>query len=205
MTTITPNPPSPYATADPNLRHTLAPPNNLLGRFRTPASTLALTDCRALAVVPNQPYNFSASPVLPDGLCTTCIATWIYDEPAPAAPLAQPCERCDALTQHGTLCAVCRIDAHDRWTADGCPSWEATYEPGNISTFHLGWHHTPHTARAAARAWFWEQHTDTHTLLWYPVEPGTDNWYEANRINHDGTESPANLIIRRLRGTQTAA
>ncbi|MFJ8743442.1 hypothetical protein ACIRL2_29205 [Embleya sp. NPDC127516] len=107
------HPTSPYATADPALRHVIPSP---FGQTPRPG-LLALTACGNLAVVPaTAPVHLDSDHADPDDLCPRCAAA-VQD--ADAHPDIRPhtlCEMCEAPTRHGNLCAPCRQDAHDACT-----------------------------------------------------------------------------------------
>lgn len=114
MTTVTPNPTSPYADANPLFRHIFP---SLL--FASPLpGRLAPTGCDRLAVVP--PEMTEAGPTfrtLPDGLCPAYVAAMRGQEPPEDIRPVANCRECDATTDHDGLCAMCRMDAHDKWWA----------------------------------------------------------------------------------------
>ncbi|MFB8101327.1 hypothetical protein ACFC3O_00570 [Streptomyces sp. NPDC056007] len=112
---IAPNPPSPYATADPNTRHLLP---GLFGEPRP--ATLAPTGCDRLAVVPAEALRAAGdSNAFPPGICDTCIAAWYAALRGQELPDDRPttdCRECQSQTRHDGLCALCRQDAHEEWT-----------------------------------------------------------------------------------------
>ncbi|WP_128378512.1 hypothetical protein [Streptomyces cavernae] len=113
-TSVTPNPPSPYADADHRYRHlfpVLWP--ELLG---DPEAGLLLTGCGRLAVVPDEPLDDVRNhDLLPDGLCPICVAVMNGSAP-PLYPIGA-CRQCEARTAHNGLCAECRIEQHEAWQA----------------------------------------------------------------------------------------
>ncbi|MFD5899118.1 hypothetical protein [Streptomyces sp. NPDC060366] len=111
MTTVTPNPPSPYADADPTLRHMFPSP------FGPPLpGHLAPTGCNRLAVVPPETSITTAVNVpRAAGFCPGCIADLFGQEPPEDIRPVANCRDCDATTDHDGLCAMCRMDAHDEW------------------------------------------------------------------------------------------
>ena len=110
MTRLTPNPHSPYATANPQYAHIFAVPAFL----PTPESGgLLPTACEAMAVVGEDVTETRPGAELPDGLCPSCAAVMNGGEP-PARP-SSGCRECDAVTHHGELCALCRQEKHDEW------------------------------------------------------------------------------------------
>jgi hypothetical protein len=114
---VTPNPFSPYATADPNTRHLLPG-----FTFASPQlGHLAPTGCNRLAVVPTSPLRTASEDnTFPPGICETCIAAWYAaqrgEELRDDRPLVD-CRDCGSLTRHDGLCAMCRQDEHEAWWA----------------------------------------------------------------------------------------
>lgn len=117
--TITPNPPSPFANANPAFRHLIP----TIPLFSVPVpGTLALTGCNYLAVVPDEPLrDASAGGALPDGLCPACLAEMRGETPPTGVRPVTECRTCDDHTIHGEMCVLCRQEMHDRWMADGSP------------------------------------------------------------------------------------
>jgi hypothetical protein len=110
MTTIAPNPHSPYADADPETRHIFPSPIF----FPTPSpGVLALTACEGMAVVPEDLVETEPGAPLPDGLCPACVAV-VQGGRAPKRPSSE-CRECEAATYHGELCALCRQTKHETW------------------------------------------------------------------------------------------
>jgi hypothetical protein len=109
---LAPNPHSPFATADPQTRHLL--PN--LSIFGTPRpGVLHPTSCGELAVVPDGKLGLLNPADPPEGLCAACLrAARTGREPKSTGDPTE-CTRCDSLTWHGELCAVCRQEMHDAW------------------------------------------------------------------------------------------
>ncbi|GCD94056.1 hypothetical protein [Embleya hyalina] len=107
---IAPNPPSPYATADPEYRHMVY---EFLGI--SPADgCLTPTLCDELAVVPDEPLRYSdETRVLPDGMCPRCAAVARGNGIGPDTRPRTECTQCGHTTPYGQLCALCRQDAHD--------------------------------------------------------------------------------------------
>lgn len=111
---VTPNPYSPYATADPRYRHLFAAPVF----FPAPApGVLALAGCGHLAVVPDEPMRDAQGQAeLPDGLCPKCVASMREDSIVEQAPVMADCSECDSSTYHDGLCALCRAEKHETWS-----------------------------------------------------------------------------------------
>lgn len=113
----TPNPFSPYATADSTVCHllpglTFAPPR---------PGHLVPTGCNRLAVVPSGPLNTaSEGNTFPPGICDACLAAWhasLLGEELPEDRSTTDCRECDGPTRHDGLCAMCRQEAHETWWA----------------------------------------------------------------------------------------
>ena len=116
---IAPNPPSPYADADPEYRHLIP---SFFGIGPVPGG-LALTACGFLAVVPREMQDVRPlGNALPEGMCPKCIDEMHRqtarqpEESGPAGPPHQ-CTRCESTTLHDGLCALCRQELHDEWCA----------------------------------------------------------------------------------------
>ncbi|MEV7389589.1 hypothetical protein [Streptomyces sp. NPDC091215] len=110
MTTLTPNPTSPYATANPQFRHLFAVP--VFFPAPTPGALLP-TACEAMAVVGDEVTETQPGAELPDGLCPLCVAVMNGGQ-APARQ-ASECGECGTGTWHGALCALCRQEKHEAW------------------------------------------------------------------------------------------
>jgi len=124
-TRIAPNPHSPYATADPQYRHTI-----LAFVFCDPTpGALALTGCDNLSVVPTEPLTLTNLDDAPEGLCPTCVAAVQGQQPDTSARESGPCRDCEEDTSRDGLCVLCRQDLHDAW-------WPHRTEPTRT---HLGW------------------------------------------------------------------
>ncbi|MFI2314111.1 hypothetical protein AMK17_25260 [Streptomyces sp. CB00072] len=116
---VAPNPPSPYATADPNTRHLLP---SLFGVPRP--GTLAPTGCNRLAVVPAEGLRNADDGTFPLGICDTCITAFYAalrgQELSDDRPTTN-CRECQSQTRHDGLCAMCRQDAHTTWSTEETP------------------------------------------------------------------------------------
>lgn len=112
MTTVAPNPHSPFADADPRYRH-LFPAPAFLAVAPEPG-VLTPTGCNRLAVVPDG-VALAPRGSLPDGLCPQCVATTRADDLPPDERPAHPCTACGMTTRHEGLCALCRQEGHDEW------------------------------------------------------------------------------------------
>lgn len=196
---LSPNPPSPFATADPAFRHAIQAPS---WPALPVAGVLAVMGCARMAVVPDE-LTVLDRQAPPQGLCPDCAMS--------AAGILLPeqesvdCEQCDAPTRHGDICAMCLQDGHDAWVADGRPMWEALYEPGNVSTVHLGWHHTPDAARAAASDWFAGHGPDGALLQWAEAAPTMPGWFETFYLDAAGQQCDANMVVRLIAGARPGA
>lgn len=114
---VPPNPYSPFADADPDLRHLIPSP---FGALPKPGG-LTVTACERMAVVPEDTLKdvtdlLIAGRVseLPPGLCPVCISVATGEGVAGGDGTGE-CEDCGDLTSHGDLCALCRQDLHDEW------------------------------------------------------------------------------------------
>lgn len=112
MTRITPNPYSPYATADPTTRHILPSP---IFFPQAAAGVLAPTACERMAVVPEEPLRdaLAGDGTLPEGLCPACVT--VMQGGQPPARVSSECRACESPTWHGELCALCRQEKHEKW------------------------------------------------------------------------------------------
>ncbi|MDX3019900.1 hypothetical protein [Streptomyces acidiscabies] len=110
MTRLAPNPHSPYADANPDVRHIF--PSPIFFPTAKPG-VLALTACEGMAVVPEEMTQTAPGAELPEGLCSECVAVMNGGEP-PKRESSQ-CGECGTATWHGALCAVCRQEAHEAW------------------------------------------------------------------------------------------
>lgn len=104
MTTVAPNPYSPYADASPEYRHVFATPVF----FGDPVpDVLMIALCERLAVVPETPLQDPNADdgTLPDGLCPACLAAMRGEElPEDIRPVGN-CRDCGCSTDHDGLCA----------------------------------------------------------------------------------------------------
>jgi hypothetical protein len=128
MTTVSPNPYSPYANAHPDARHLLP---SFLGALPAPGG-LALTGCDRMAVVPDESLTDVTALLrarrfasLPPGLCPTCVAAAAGEQPEqPTALPPTTCQECGGGSSQGEWCALCRLELHDAWwpTREGASS-----------------------------------------------------------------------------------
>ncbi|MEV4096930.1 hypothetical protein [Streptosporangium saharense] len=70
------------------------------------------------------------------------------------------------------------------------PEWEAMYEPGNVSSYLIGYLATEDSARAAAEAWLRTQAADLGRLDWDP-------YGGLSEIHEDGAETDTGIVVRR--------
>jgi hypothetical protein len=110
MTRIAPNPHSPYASANPDVRHIF--PSPIFFPAPTPG-VLAPAACNLMAVVPDELIETQPGAPLPDGLCADCVTVMQGGKP-PTHP-SSDCGECGSATWHGELCALCRQEKHDEW------------------------------------------------------------------------------------------
>jgi hypothetical protein len=86
--------------------------------------------------------------------------------------------------------------------AELLPVWEAVYEPGNVSTYLIGYTNDEAPAKAAAEAWLRSQAEVTGRLEWEPwgtataMPDGYDAWFELIEHHDDGIPTGPGLIVR---------
>ncbi|MEX3206041.1 hypothetical protein [Streptomyces acidiscabies] len=110
MPKLTPNPHSPYADANPDVRHIF--PSPIFFPTAKPG-VLALTACEGMAVVPEEMTQTAPGAELPEGLCPDCVTVMQGGRP-PKRPSSK-CGECGSATWHGELCALCRQEKHEAW------------------------------------------------------------------------------------------
>lgn len=91
--------------------------------------------------------------------------------------------------------------------ADVLPAWEASYEPGNVSDYLIGYTNSEAAAKGAAEAWVQSQSDkDPATLewVWAPTNAEYDRWYDLIQ-EIDGTVVGIGVTIRRRRAQTDAA
>jgi hypothetical protein len=114
---IAPNPFSPYANADPDLRHAFP---SFFGALPNPG-VLTVTGCRRMAVVPESTprdvLDEIAAGRLPQGMCPVCMKAATEGEQGISSLPAQKCQECEGGSSQGAQCALCRQELHDIWWA----------------------------------------------------------------------------------------
>lgn len=87
--------------------------------------------------------------------------------------------------------------------AELLPTWEAVYEPGNVSDYLIGYTNDEAPAKAAAEAWLRSQKDEVGRLEWEPwgtvtaMPDGYDAWFELVEHHDDGIPTGPGLIVRR--------
>lgn len=111
------NPYSPYADADPDLRHLIPA---FFGHLPKPG-VLAVTACELMAVAPEEKLTevtdllaAGRTSELPPGLCPVCISVATGQGTAGGDGTGE-CRECGTGTSHGDLCGLCRQDLHEQW------------------------------------------------------------------------------------------
>jgi hypothetical protein len=91
------------------------------------------------------------------------------------------------------------------------PAWEALYEPGNVSTYLIGYTSDESAAKAAAEAWLRSQKDEVGRLEWQPwgtvtLPPdGYDEWFELVERHDDGIDTGPGLVVRHRIDVEPAA
>ena len=92
---------------------------------------------------------------------------------------------------------------------DALPAWEATYEPGNVSDYLIGYANSEAAAKGAAIAWvLLESEKEVTRLEW--VEQGGndkdhDHWDDLIERHDDGIDTAVGVTVRRRLHPYTAA
>lgn len=146
MSRVAPNPYSPFADAEPELRH-LFPVPAFINAAPEPGR-LTATGCNRLAVVPADVVEIAPTDALPDNLCPVCVQTMHADSlPSDRRPVAA-CHRCLAPTRHDGLCALCRQSMHEHWQAER-PTARSQSRTGSALTYReIRREQRPATAKA---------------------------------------------------------
>jgi hypothetical protein len=98
----------------------------------------------------------------------------------------------------------------DALIAELLPAWEAMYEPGNVSTYLIGYSNSEAGAKGAAEAWMrsqaevtgrleWEQWSDAATL-----PDGYDALFELIERHDDGIDTGPGIAVRHRTTTDPA-
>ncbi len=89
---------------------------------------------------------------------------------------------------------------HQTTTAE-LPNWEALYEPGNVSTYLIGYANDQDAATGMAEAWMRSQAEVTGRLEWVDDEQMAtgryDRWFELIERHDDGVDTGPGIIVRR--------
>jgi len=85
--------------------------------------------------------------------------------------------------------------------ADVLPAWEALYEPGNVSTYLIGYANDQDAATGMAEAWMRSQAEVTGRLEWVDDKQMAtgryDRWFELIERHDDGVDTGPGIIVRR--------
>lgn len=91
---------------------------------------------------------------------------------------------------------------HEVAPATDVPRWEALYEPGNVSSYLIGYLNGEAPAKAAAEAWLRSQTLDQPgALRWdeFQMDParfGYDVEYRLREIDEDGVETESGILVQ---------
>ncbi|GAA0637497.1 hypothetical protein GCM10009535_12370 [Streptomyces thermocarboxydovorans] len=81
------------------------------------------------------------------------------------------------------------------------PAWEALYEPGNVSTYLIGYANDQDAATGMAEAWMRSQAEVTGRLEWVDdTQMATgryDRWFELIECHGDGVDTGTSIVVRR--------
>jgi hypothetical protein len=84
---------------------------------------------------------------------------------------------------------------------EALPAWEAVYEPGNVSTYLIGYANDQDAATGMAEAWMRSQAEVTGRLEWVDDEPMAtdryDRWFELIECHGGGVDTGAGIVVRR--------
>lgn len=83
--------------------------------------------------------------------------------------------------------------------ADLLPTWEAMYEPGNVSDYLIGYANSEAGAKGAAEAWMRSESEVTGRLEWVPQNPldGYDREFELAERHDDDIDTGPGISVRR--------
>ncbi|MFD5709518.1 hypothetical protein ACFWHW_03835 [Streptomyces pharetrae] len=88
----------------------------------------------------------------------------------------------------------------DEQAAD-LPAWEALYEPGNVSTYLIGYANDQDAATGMAEAWLRSQAEVTGRLEWVDDEQMAtgryDRWFELIECHGEGVDTGTSIVVRR--------
>jgi hypothetical protein len=78
------------------------------------------------------------------------------------------------------------------------PTWEAMYEPGNVSDYLIGYANSEAAAKGAAVAWLRSQKDQLGRLEWVPQTPldGYDAEAELIERHDDGVDIGPGIVVR---------
>jgi len=82
------------------------------------------------------------------------------------------------------------------------PPWEALYEPGNVSSYFIGYLNDEKPAKAAAEAWLRSQKLDEPGRLRWdefrldPARFGYDVEYLLREVDVDGTDTESGIRVQ---------
>lgn len=96
----------------------------------------------------------------------------------------------------------------DTVLAAAIPSWEAVYEPGNVSDYLIGYANSEAAAKGAAVAWVLsESDKDAARLEWTATPHGDDydEYFELSERHDDGIDTTAGVTVRHRVLPYTAA
>ncbi|MFB7589340.1 hypothetical protein [Streptomyces sp. NPDC056169] len=82
---------------------------------------------------------------------------------------------------------------------EALPTWEANYEPGNVSDYLIGYANSEAAAKGAALAWLQSQSDiDLETVEWVemPVGDQHDHWYDLIQNHADGIPTDTGINVR---------
>ncbi|WP_326779684.1 hypothetical protein OG481_01985 [Streptomyces longwoodensis] len=91
--------------------------------------------------------------------------------------------------------------------AELLPAWEAVYEPGNVSTYLIGYANDQDAATGMAEAWMRSQAEVTGRLEWVDDEQLAtgryDRWFELVERHDDGVDTGTGIVVRRRLADET--
>ncbi|MFG3085090.1 hypothetical protein [Streptomyces parvulus] len=81
------------------------------------------------------------------------------------------------------------------------PAWEAVYEPGNVSTYLIGYANDQDAATGMAEAWMRSQAEVTGRVEWVDDKQMAtgryDRWFELIERHDDGVDTGPGIVVRR--------